>query len=141
MRDQHERFMSKPVNVMLLLFFNFFILISSFFIANFMLHFLQALLVLIQQVTDNPKNISFSIDWGSFFVYQRKYFLVYIAFYIVVIFGLFNFNSAIKRNHDAVKKWEHEPYKKREVLSELEIAKETKKLHIRKNGKKRFYMD
>src|SRR5690625_5889560 len=51
-------------------------IIIGFFFANFLLHFLQQVLFLVDDFATNPKEVNFnnfSVDWHHFFIFQKKW--------------------------------------------------------------------
>lgn len=126
-----KRFMSRFANVQFLFVFSIVVLISSFFLANFILHFLQVVLQFITTFANNPNKASFSIDWGSFFVYQ-PYPLYYLGFYSIVLFGLVKFLFAMKMSYGSLNKGQH-------GTSEFESPKQLKKQYKIIPGEKGEY--
>lgn len=63
------------------------IVVVGFFFANFLLHFFQQVLQLIERFSNQPENFSFesfSVDWHYFFIFQQEWMNFYIGFYIVI---------------------------------------------------------
>src|SRR5699024_12112666 len=61
-------------------------IIIGFFFANFLLHFLQQVLFLVDDFATNPEEVNFnnfSVDWHHFFIFQKKWIGFYVGFYIV----------------------------------------------------------
>src|SRR5699024_2824890 len=62
-------------------------IIIGFFFANFLLHFLQQVLFLVDEFATNPEEVNFnnfSVDWHHFFIFQKKWIGFYVGFYIVI---------------------------------------------------------
>src|SRR5690625_5025148 len=81
----------------IMLVFALFIIVCGAFLANFILAFLQEILFAIEQFAKN-KPVDFSLDWKSFFVFQRELFGFYVGFYIILGIGLLKFFYNMKMN-------------------------------------------
>lgn len=119
MKENGSRFMTRFASYKFLLLFSSVILISSYFLANFIFHFLESILLAVTTFIDNPEKMNFSIDWGSFFI-KSPYPLYYLAFYCIVLFGLSKFIYTMKINYSSLNKGQN-------GTSEFESPKELKK--------------
>ncbi|MFD1707560.1 VirD4-like conjugal transfer protein, CD1115 family [Siminovitchia sediminis] len=95
-------------------------LIVSFFLANFVLAFLQKLLLAIEQFAKDPENVGFSIPWESFLHFQTDVLWFYAGFYLIVGIGLIKFLFNIRMNYQSLNKGQH-------GTSEFEKVKALKK--------------
>ncbi|MFS0646124.1 VirD4-like conjugal transfer protein, CD1115 family [Siminovitchia sp. 179-K 8D1 HS] len=95
-------------------------LIVSFFLANFVLAFLQELLLAIEQFAKDPENAGFSIPWESFLYFQTDVLWFYAGFYLIVGIGLIKFLFNIRLNYQSLNKGQH-------GTSEFEKVKALKK--------------
>lgn len=102
-----------------LLVFSFLILIAGAFLANFLLAFLQEVLFVIERFAKS-QSVNFSIDWKSFFYFQKEMYWFYVGFYILLGIGLLKFIYNLKVNFDSLNKGQH-------GTSEFESVKELKK--------------
>ncbi|MFD1705220.1 VirD4-like conjugal transfer protein, CD1115 family [Siminovitchia sediminis] len=124
-----EKYTSKKTIAVIILV----ILFLSFFVANFLLAFLQEVGNVLVTMMNNPdENISFSLNWQSVFVFQPKIIEFYIAFYFVLAIGLIKFIYNIKMNYDSLNKGQH-------GTSEFEKVKELKKQYKIIPAKKEEY--
>ncbi|MBS4203666.1 VirD4-like conjugal transfer protein, CD1115 family [Lederbergia citrea] len=82
-------------------------LIVSFFLANFILAFLQAFLLAVEQFARDPDNLSFSIPRGSFLHFQGDILWFYAGFYLVVGIGLIKFLFNMRLNYQSLNKGQH----------------------------------
>lgn len=95
-------------------------LFVSFFLANFLLAFLQELLMALKQFSENPETVDFSLEWGSFFVFQKTLLPFYIGFYIIALIGVVKFIYNVRMNYQSLNEGQH-------GTSEFETVKELKK--------------
>src|SRR5690625_4976472 len=76
--------------------------IIGFFFANFLLHFLQQVLFLVDDFATNPEEVNFhnfSVDWHHFFIFQKKWIGFYVGFYIVIGISVVKLLYNIKMNY------------------------------------------
>ncbi|MFL0365714.1 VirD4-like conjugal transfer protein, CD1115 family [Pseudobacillus sp. 179-B 2D1 NHS] len=95
-------------------------LFISFFLANFLLAFLQEILRVLEQFAENPENVYFSLTGKSFFVFQEAYFPFYMGFYIIALVGVVKFVYNVRLNYQSLNEGQH-------GTSEFETVKELKK--------------
>lgn len=111
-----EHFSSKRMLAMIAILF----VIIAFFMSNFVLAFLQEVFVALKQFSEGPDNVSFSIDWNSFFKFQSDMMYFYIAFYLILGIGLIKFIYNMRLNYNDLNKGQH-------GTSEFEKVNELKK--------------
>lgn len=95
-------------------------LIAMFFIANFLLSFLQEVLQALKQFADGSENVTFDFSWAWLFIYQHEYNWFYVGFYAIVFIGLVKFVYNIKLSFSSLNKGQH-------GTGEFEKVKEMKK--------------
>src|SRR5690625_7370653 len=81
-----------------------------FFFANFLLHFLQQLLFLVDDFATNPEEVNFnnfSVDWHHFFIFQKKWIGFYLGFYIVIGISVVKLLYNMKMNYQSINKCQH----------------------------------
>src|SRR5699024_7194349 len=86
------------------------IIIIGFFFANFLLHFLQQVLLLVDAFATNPEEVTFdmfSIDWHNFFIFQQKWIGFYVGFYIVIGISVIKLLYNMKMNYQSINKGQH----------------------------------
>lgn len=99
------------------------IVVVGFFFANFLLHFFQQVLQLIERFSNQPENFSFesfSVDWHYFFIFQQEWMNFYIGFYIVIAILVVRFLYNIKMNYQSINRGQH-------GTNEFETVKNIKK--------------
>lgn len=98
-----------------------FILVASFFLANFVLAFLQEVAqALISMANEPEKEVQFSLSANDFINFQSDVLVFYIGFYVVVGVGLIKFLYNIKMNYASLNQGQH-------GTSEFETVKNLKK--------------
>ncbi|WP_010529069.1 VirD4-like conjugal transfer protein, CD1115 family [Lentibacillus jeotgali] len=86
------------------------IVILGFFLANFLLHFLQQVLHLVEGFANNPEQINlntFSVDWEYVFIFQKEWLAFYIGFYILIGISLLKLLYNIKMNYQTINRGQH----------------------------------
>lgn len=112
-----EKYTSKKFIGLIVLF----ILVASFFLANFVLAFLQEVgQALISMANEPEKEVQFSLSTNDFINFQSDVLVFYIAFYAVVGVGLIKFLYNIKMNYASLNQGQH-------GTSEFETVKNLKK--------------
>lgn len=112
-----EKYTSKKFIGLIVLF----ILVASFFLANFVLAFLQEVgQALISMANEPEKEVQFSLSANDFINFQSDVLVFYIAFYAVVGVGLIKFLYNIKMNYASLNQGQH-------GTSEFETVKNLKK--------------
>ncbi|WP_342472387.1 type IV secretory system conjugative DNA transfer family protein [Metasolibacillus sp. FSL H7-0170] len=109
-------FIAKPK---LLLLFSLFYSIVMFFVANFVLAFLQSILAAIQQFQQNQK-VLFNMNWQSVFDFQANILPFYIGFALLSAIGLIKFVYNIRLSYGNLNQGQH-------GTSEFEEVKQLKK--------------
>lgn len=101
--------LEKYTNKKYLVIFAIAMLIAGFFMANFLLAFLQSVGEVIIVMINEPENTpTFSMDWkGAAIVYQHHYKEFYIGFYILLTVWLIKVWYNIKMNYDSLDKGQH----------------------------------
>src|SRR5690625_5015777 len=85
-------------------------IIIGFFFANFLLHFLQQVLLLLVEFATNPEEANLynlSVDWHQFFVFQQRWIVFYIGFYIVIGISIVRLLYNLKVNYQSINKGQH----------------------------------
>src|SRR5699024_9465566 len=85
-------------------------IIIGFFFANFLLHFLQQVLFLVDDFATNPEEVNFnnfSVDWHHFFIFQKQWIGFYVGLYIVVGISVVKRLYNIKMNYKSTNKGKH----------------------------------
>ncbi|HLR69020.1 MAG TPA: type IV secretory system conjugative DNA transfer family protein, partial [Virgibacillus sp.] len=101
-------------------------IITGFFFANFLLHFLQQVLFLVDDFATNPKEVNFhhfSVDWHYFFIFQKKWIGFYLGFYIVIGISVVKLLYNMKMNYQSINKGQH-------GTNEFEKVKNMKKQYL-----------
>lgn len=112
-----EKYTSKKFIGLIVLF----ILVASFFLANFVLAFLQEVAqALISMANEPEKEVQFSLSANDFINFQSDVLVFYIGFYVVVGVGLIKFLYNIKMNYASLNQGQH-------GTSEFETVKNLKK--------------
>lgn len=112
-----EKYTSKKFIGLIVLF----ILVASFFLANFVLAFLQEVAqALISMANEPEKEVQFSLSANDFINFQSDVLVFYIGFYVVVGVGLIKFLYNIKMNYASLNRGQH-------GTSEFETVKNLKK--------------
>lgn len=109
-------FIAKPK---LLLIFSLLYSITMFFIANFILTFLQTLLAVIQQFQKNQQ-ITFKMNWHSALEFQADIMPFYIGFALLSAIGLIKFVYKMRMSYGNLNEGQH-------GTSEFETIKQLKK--------------
>lgn len=102
------------------------ITVAGFFIANFLLHFLQQVLHLIEGFATNPEKVNFhtfSVDWLYFFIFQHEWIEFYVGFYILVGISVLKLLYNVKMNYQSINKGQH-------GTNEFEKVKNMKKQYV-----------
>src|SRR5699024_8629562 len=79
--------------------------IAGFFLANFLLHFFQQVLRLVEGFANNPEQVNlqtFSVDWHYVFVFQKEWLEFYVGFYILVGISLLKLLYNITMNYQTI---------------------------------------
>lgn len=100
--------------------------IIGFFFANFLLHFLQQILFLVDDFATNPEEVNFhnfSVDWHHFFIFQKKWIGFYLGFYIVIGISAVKLLYNMKMNYQSINKGQH-------GTNEFEKVKNMKKQYL-----------
>jgi len=101
-------------------------IIIGFFFANFLLHFLQQVLLLLVEFATNPEEANLynlSVDWHQFFVFQQRWIVFYIGFYIVIGISIVRLLYNLKVNYQSINKGQH-------GTNEFEKVKNMKKQYL-----------
>lgn len=97
------------------------VIFTSYFIANFLLAFLQEVAVFVSAFADDPDTVEgFSLSRRSMFVFQQNIIGFYVGFYIVLAIGILKFVYNIRLNYETLNKGQH-------GTSEFEQVRELKK--------------
>src|SRR5690625_2943114 len=110
-------------------------IIIGFFFANFLLHFLQQVLFLVDDFATNPEEVNFnnfSVDWHHFFIFQKKWIGFYVGFYIVIGISVVKLLYNMKMNYQSINKGQHE-------TNEFEKVKNMKKQYLAIPSKTKEY--
>src|SRR5699024_1666454 len=94
--------------------------------ANFLLHFLQQVLFLVDEFATNPDQVNintFSVDWHHFFNYQHEWYEFYVVFYIVVGISIVKLLYNMKMNYQSINK-------SQQGTNEFEKVKNMKKQYL-----------
>ncbi|OZU88646.1 type IV secretion system protein VirD4 [Virgibacillus indicus] len=86
------------------------ITVVGFFVANFLLHFLQQVLHLVEGFATNPEKINFhtfSVDWHYFFIFQQEWIEFYVGFYILIGISVLKLLYNVKMNYQSINKGQH----------------------------------
>jgi len=86
------------------------IIVAGFFVANFLLHFLQQVLHLVEGFATDPEKVNFqtfSVDWHYFFIFQHKWIGFYVGFYILVGISVLKLLYNVKMNYQSINKGQH----------------------------------
>ncbi|WP_425445370.1 VirD4-like conjugal transfer protein, CD1115 family [Virgibacillus phasianinus] len=86
------------------------IVIVGFFFANFLLHFFQQVLHLLETFARHPEKInfkSFSVDWHYLFIFQKEWIGFYVGFYVVVGISVMKLLYNIKMNYQSINHGQH----------------------------------
>ncbi|MEG0258567.1 MAG: type IV secretory system conjugative DNA transfer family protein [Lysinibacillus sp.] len=115
-----NNYLERLSNPKMLFLFSIVYLVVMFFVANFVLGFLQAILASIQQFETDAKSVSFTLDWRSTFNFQGDWLSFYIGFTIISAIGLVKFIYNMRMNFVNLNKGQH-------GTSEFEQMRELKK--------------
>lgn len=97
------------------------ILFLSFFVANFLLSFLQEVgTLIIAMANEEPNMPALSINWKDAFQFQPNILEFYVGFYLVLGIGIVKFIYNIRMNYETLNKGQH-------GTSEFETVKNLKK--------------
>src|SRR5699024_1077656 len=86
------------------------ITVIGFFVANFLLHFLQQVLYLVEGFATNPEEVNFhtfSVDWHYFFIFQQQWIEFYVGFYILIGISVLNLLYIVNINYHSFILWYH----------------------------------
>ncbi|WP_200411772.1 VirD4-like conjugal transfer protein, CD1115 family [Virgibacillus salexigens] len=86
------------------------IIVMGFFLANFLLHFFQQVLHLIEGFANNPERVNiktFTVDWHYVFLFQKEWIEFYVGFYIFVGISLLKLLYNIKMNYQSINHGQH----------------------------------
>src|SRR5699024_11239238 len=86
------------------------IIVAVFFVAKFLLHFLQQVLHLVEGFATDPEKVifqTFSVDWHYFFIFQHKWIGFYVGFYILVGISVLKLLYNVKMNYQSINKGQH----------------------------------
>ncbi|WP_373894662.1 VirD4-like conjugal transfer protein, CD1115 family [Virgibacillus sp. CBA3643] len=111
------------------------ITVIGFFVGNFLLHFLQQVLYLVEGFATNPEEVNFhtfSVDWHYFFVFQQKWIGFYVGFYILVGISVLKLLYNVKMNYQSINKGQH-------GTNEFEKVKNMKKQYVSIPSKTKEY--
>lgn len=100
--------------------------VIGFFFANFLLHFLQQVLFLVDDFATNPEEINFhkfAVDWHHFFIFQQRWIWFYIGFYILIGISVVKLLYNMKMNYQSINKGQH-------GTNEFEKVKNIKKQYL-----------
>ncbi len=114
------KYLERLAQPKMLLLFSVIYWFVMFFVANFVLAFLQSILQSIQQFKEDPKSVSFSMDWLSIFDFQTSWMPFYIGFAIICAIGFVKFLYRIRMNFVNLNTGQH-------GTSEFEQVRELKK--------------
>lgn len=102
------------------------ITVVGFFFANFLLHFLQQVLHLVEGFATNPEKVNFNtfyVDWHYFFIFQKEWIEFYVGFYILIGISLLKLLYNVKMNYQSINKGQH-------GTNEFEKVKNMKKQYL-----------
>lgn len=111
------------------------ITVIGFFVANFLLHFLQQVLYLVEGFATNPEEVNFhtfSVDWHYFFIFQRQWIGFYVGFYILIGISVLRLLYNVKMNYQSINKGQH-------GTNEFEKVKNMKKQYVSIPSKTKEY--
>lgn len=111
------------------------ITVIGFFVANFLLHFLQQVLYLVEGFATNPEEVNFhtfSVDWHYFFIFQRQWIEFYVGFYILIGISVLKLLYNVKMNYQSINKGQH-------GTNEFEKVKNMKKQYVSIPSKMKEY--
>src|SRR5699024_5486971 len=110
-------------------------IIIGFFFANFLLHFLQQVLFLVDDFATNPEEVNFNnfyVDCHHFYIFQKKCFGFYVGFYIVIGISVVKLLYNMKMNYQSINKGQH-------GTNEFEKVKNMKKQYLAIPSKTKEY--
>ncbi|ALX47642.1 VirD4-like conjugal transfer protein, CD1115 family [Lentibacillus amyloliquefaciens] len=110
MNTNHKPLTERLSNWQFIVPFILLIVIMGFFLANFLLHFFQQVLHLIEGFANNPEQVNlstFSVDWECVFIFQKEWLEFYIGFYILVGISLLKLLYNIKMNYQTINRGQH----------------------------------
>src|SRR5690625_4671124 len=111
------------------------ITVIGFFVANFLLHFLQQVLYLVEGFATNPEEVNFhtfSVDWHYFFIFQQQWIEFYVGFYILIGISVLKLLYNVKMNYQSINKGQH-------GTNEFEKVKNMKKQYVSIPSKTKEY--
>src|SRR5699024_10648755 len=111
------------------------ITVAGFFVANFLLHFLQQVLHLVEGFAINPEKVNFqkfSVDWHYFFIFQHEWNKLYVGFYIIVVINVMKLINNVKIKLKNINKEQH-------GKNEFEKMKNMKKQYVSIPSKTKEY--
>lgn len=111
------------------------ITVIGFFVANFLLHFLQQVLYLVEGFATNPEEVNFhtfSVDWHYFFILQQQWIEFYAGFYILAGISVLKLLYNVKMNYQSINKGQH-------GTNEFEKVKNMKKQYVSIPSKTKQY--
>src|SRR5699024_8835964 len=85
-------------------------IIIGFFFANFLLHFLQQELFLVDDFATNPDEVNFNnfcVHCHDFFIFQKKWIGFYVGFHIVIGIRVVTLLLKMKMNYQTSNKGQH----------------------------------
>src|SRR5699024_8273726 len=83
------------------------ITVAGFFVANFLLHFLQQVLHLVEGFAINPEKVNFqqlSVDWHDFVIFQHAWIAFSVGVYILVGISVMKLIYNVKMNYQSINK-------------------------------------
>lgn len=110
MNTNHKPLPERLSNWKVIVPFLLIIFIIGFFLANFILHFFQQVLLLVEGFANNPEQVNlkmFSVDWHHFFIFQQEWVAFYLGFYIVISISVMKFMYNIKMNYQSINRGQH----------------------------------
>src|SRR5699024_2219514 len=107
----------------------------GFFAANFLLHFLQQVLILVEGFATDPEKFNlhtFSVNWHYFFTFQQEWIEFYVGFYILIGISILKLLYNVKMNYQSINKGQH-------GTNEFEKVKNMKRQYLSIPSQKEIY--
>lgn len=111
------------------------ITVIGFFAANFLLHFFQQVLLLVEGFATDPEKVNlhtFSVDWHYFFTFQQEWIEFYVGFYILIGISILKLLYNVKMNYQSINKGQH-------GTNEFEKVKNLKRQYLSISSKTEVY--
>lgn len=124
--DDDRSFIERLSNKKVMTLFIVVIAFVGFFVANFLLHFLQQVFLLVDGFATKPEEVNFNtftVDWHHFFIFQQKWIEFYVGFYIVIGISIVKLLYNMRLNYQSINKGQH-------GTNEFETVKNMKKQYL-----------